>query len=275
MKCCKPLVLVMVIPVLFTIGGCSGKKKLKNRPAQYVSTEVMFQRGLDAMENRDLRKARQIFERIEFTAENRSSQEPLVRLALADATFYALDDLSLIDARSLYLDFVTLYGDHPKAPYAQLQAGVCSLKQVNHPSRDQAQTLEAIRDLREVTRRYPDSAYARIAREMIRRGQNNLAEHELIVARFYLKKKQYQASITRLREVLQKYPDSSCKDQVFFYLGKSLVLGGNDIEGRIYLDKLLEDYPGTEFAEEANKLLAARGDKTEPGGQDQSQGNRS
>jgi outer membrane protein assembly factor BamD len=261
----KSLILVMVLVILAGAAGC-GKKKRRRATQEYVATEALFQQGLELMEKRELRRARQVFERIEFTAENRTTLEPLVRLALADATFYALDDLSLIDARSLYLDFVTLYGDHPMAPYAQLQAGVCSLRQVNHPSKDQAQTLEAIRDLKEVVKRYPDSTYARIAGEMIGRGDWNLAEHEIIVARFYLKRKAYQACAQRLRGVLRRYPDFRGKDRIYFYLGKSLVLGGNDVEGRLYLDKLLADFPQTEFAEEAGKLLARKPAEPASGG---------
>ena len=56
--------------------------------------------------------------------------------------------LAYIDARQLYLDFVTLYGDHERAPYAQFQAGVCALAQANQPSKDQSQTYAAFADLR-------------------------------------------------------------------------------------------------------------------------------
>ena len=49
-----------------------------------------------------------------------------MRIGVADATFYQGHDLALIDARNLYLDFVTLNADHELAPYAQFQAGICS-----------------------------------------------------------------------------------------------------------------------------------------------------
>jgi len=201
-----------------------------------------------------------MLERVDFPDESRRrTYEPRVRLALADTTFYLGDQLSLIDARSLYLDFVTLYGDHPLAPYAQLQAGMCSLLQVNDPSRDQSQTLEAIRDLREVERRYPTSPYARVARLKIVEANANLAEHEFLVGRFYLKRKRYRAAAERFRTVLQRYPRYPEPEKIYFHLGKALVLEDNAEEGNLYLSKLVEDYPSSDYVKEARRLLPQGG----------------
>src|SRR6185503_20699399 len=105
----------------------------------------------------------------------------------------------------------------------QLQAGICSLKQVAHPSKDQTQTIVAITDLNEVVRRFPTSPYARAAQDRLRAAESRLAEHEVRVAQFYFKRKSYQAAAQRLRGVLQTYPAYQGKEQVYYYLGESLV----------------------------------------------------
>jgi outer membrane protein assembly factor BamD len=245
-----------------TGAGCASRRKAK-REVALATAEDLYRQGIAALEQRKLRDARTLLERIQYTAQDRPDLEPLVRLALADATFYLGDDVSLIEARAKYLDFVTLYGDHAQAPYAQFQAGVASLKQVNDPSRDQTQTETALADLREVARRWPGSPWVVAADQMIGVAQDNMAEHEYLVARFYAKRKKYQAAADRLRGVLDHYPRYAHKDEVYLLLGRALVKMNSTQEGLVYLDKLVADYPGTASAREAKKLLTELGGKPE------------
>ncbi len=240
---------------LLAVSGCAGRKGVV--PTSTLSAEAMYRQAMTLLEQRSLRKARTVLERIggQYTQKNRTVLEPLVRLALADVSFYEGTDLALIDSRALYLDFVTLYADHPLAPYAQLQAGVCSLRQASHPARDQSETLRAIADLRDVVRRYPDSKYARAARDKIDEAEMLLAEHEFLVGAFYLAKKKYQAAAQRFKTIIEQYPRYPEKEKLFFHLGQSLVLAADNVEGKVYLDRLLADYPDSEWAGRARKLL--------------------
>jgi outer membrane protein assembly factor BamD len=253
---------LVVVGLLVALGlgalGCGGSKRRERRAAefQFLTAESLYERAIEELSERKLRRARLALERIQFTAENRPNLEPLTRLALADVAFYAGDDLSLIEARSKYLDFVTLYGDHPMAPYAQFQAGMCSLEQVRDPSRDQSQTHVAINDLREVLRRYANSRYASAARGKLDVAEANLAQHEFQVGNFYMRRKAYPAAIQRYRAILDRYPRYTEREKVYFHLGQALVLGNNEAEGRIYLDKLITEYPEGEFAPEARRLLS-------------------
>lgn len=247
--------LCVLLLTLVVVADCAARRERKKQDAAILSPEALYGKAMVEMEGGNLRKAKLYLDRIQLTAESRPSIEPLVRLAVADLAFFTGDDISLIDARSKYLDFVTLYGDHPRAPYAQIQAGVCSLKQVRHPTRDQSQTLVAIGDLREVGRRYADSPYARVAAAFLKQTEASLGEHDYQVGRFYLRRKAYAAAVDRFRSVLDRYPAFSGKEKLYFHLGQALLLMHNDTEGRIYLDKLIAEYPDGEFAEEARKLL--------------------
>ncbi len=252
----RPVVIAIVLVLVIAASGCAKRKQRKQELGLLASAEETYAYALKTLDQRDFRRAKQYLQRVEFTAENRRELEPLVRLAIADLTYYKGDSLSLIEARALYQDFVTLYGDHPKAPYAQLQTGLCSLAQVNHPSRDQSQTQVAIADLRGVVDRYPNSPYVPIARLKIREAQSRLAEHDYLIGRFYIKKKAYQAGVERLRDVLVEYPDYDAKDKVYYWLGATMVRADNEIEGRLYLEKLVADYPTSEYVKKAREVLA-------------------
>ena len=222
----------------------------------FLPAEALYQRGVEKLAEDNLRRAKEDLERIQFTPENLQMLEPLVKLRLADVTFYRGDDLSLIDARTKYLDFVTLHGDHPLAPYSQFQAGICSLKQVGSTNEDQSQTHTALAEFREVLRRYPASSYASAAKGIITEAEGYLADHEFAVGQFYLKKKVYGAAAARFRNIIDRYPGYADKEKVYFGLGKALVLGEKPVEGRLYLDRVVDDYPDGPYAKDAAKLLA-------------------
>jgi len=253
----RTLAAVLSLAVLACGTGCAAKKrKTAKQAAEVLTAEAALAQVDTAMAHHQLRKAKTLLQKIQFTQAERPTYEPLVRLALADATYYLGDDLSLIEARSKYLDFVTLYADHPKAPYAQFQAGMSSVKQIFSASRDQAQTQVAIDDFKEIDRRWPDSAYARAARQFIGRGQDGLAEHEFLVGNFYWKKKSYQAATDRFTGLLERFPAYRQKDKVYYWLGRALMDARRPDEGRVWLDQVLNDYPRGKYAKPALTLLA-------------------
>lgn len=239
--------------VMLLVVGC-GKKD--PRLSEFLDAQERYDLGKQLIAEGELSPAIKVLSRVDpYDAPNRVEIEPLIRLALADATFYKGTSLAWIDARTLYQDFVTLYGDHKLAPYAKLQAGICVLLQIVHPSRDQSETYQAITDFREVEQRWPNSLYAGAARTMRIKAESNLAEHDILVGKFYEKRKQHLASSARFRGVLTEYPTYYDLETVYFLLGESL-LPGNTEEGKIYLSKVLADNPNSRYADQIRKLLA-------------------
>ena len=235
--------------------GCASKNKTTQVAG--LTPEQLYQRGVELLEEGKYLSSVETLQEIDwrFVGSNRNELEPLVKLALADATFYQDTIISLIDARQMYLDFVTLYGDHRLASYAQFQGGMCSLKQVRSPAKDQTETFAAFRDLRQVLRRYPNSLYARAAQDMIRRAEGSLAEHEFLIGRFYMKRKFYIAAQERFRNIIDRYPTYAQTEKVYFYLGRTLLLNDNEVEARIYLGKLISDFPDGNYVEQAQEAL--------------------
>ena len=102
----------------------------------------------------------------------------------------------------------------------------------------------------------PESDYADAADTMVKVAQNNLAAHELGVGRFYLKHDKHVAAIDRFRKVLTEYPDFPDKEAVYYALGRALLQTENQAEARIYLDKLVTDFPDGKYAEQARRALS-------------------
>ncbi len=135
------------------------------------------------------------------------------------------------------------------------QAGICSLSQVNAPSKDQTETYQAIRDLRSVESRFPDSKYAVAARLMRRVAEARLVDHELAVGRYYLKKEAYPSAIERFQKALGQFPDTTKTGDMFVAIGEAMMRSGDAEQGRFYLDRVIADYPGTPLETQARKVL--------------------
>ena len=133
---------------------------------------------------------------------------------------------------------------------------VCSLRQANHPSRDQTETQQAIVDLRRVRQQYPDSPYAVAAEDRIAQAESTLAEHEFVVGRFYLKRGAYPAAISRFERILERFPSYPNRDRLLYHLGKALIMGEKPDEARIHLERLQREFPAGDWAKEADVLIA-------------------
>lgn len=74
--------------------------------------------------------------------------------------------------------------------------------------RDQIYANDALENFAELMRRYPKSHYVADAQQRTVAIKNNLAMHEIHIARYYMKRKAYIAAVNRAKTVMEKYPRS-------------------------------------------------------------------
>ena len=94
---------------------------------------------------------------------------------------------------------------------------------------------------------------------MVHQAQHNLAEHSFTVGKFYLNRKAPMAAVQRFQEILDNYPYWREREKLYLYLGQAQLRAGNDTEARIYLDKLVTDFPNGEYRKTAQKELKKAG----------------
>ncbi|MGZ8241627.1 MAG: outer membrane protein assembly factor BamD, partial [Methylobacter sp.] len=71
--------------------------------------------------------------------------------------------------------------------------------------RDPGSARDAYENFADLIRRFPESKYVSDARQRMIALKNNLAMHEVHVARFYMKRKAYIAAVNRSSNVVEKY----------------------------------------------------------------------
>ncbi|MEE9218072.1 MAG: outer membrane protein assembly factor BamD [Acidobacteriota bacterium] len=178
-----------------------------------------------------------------------------MQITLADAYFHDGGTINLAEALARYTNFLAFNPLHARADYVQYQLAMCHFLQVYAPDKDQAQTRKALEEFRKTAALYPASAYAGEAEARIREGRRLLAEHEIVVGRFYAGRKAFKAAIERYKDVLDKYPRYEDKPGIYFDLAKALDRLGRTEEARAYLKLLVESYPEHEVNKSARSLL--------------------
>lgn len=249
-----PLRRTLAAALLSVSAACGGAGQVDLQALSSASDKIVWDAGQKALGKKDYEAARQYFRRIIDGFPN-STYQPASRLALADTYMQQGGSGSYVLAVAEYREFLTLFPSDPKADYAQFQAAEAYFRQRNSSDRDQTQTLQALEEYQRLLDVYPQSSYIETARERIRTCRQTLARHEFQVGYFYQRTRQaYRAAIARYQGLLTEYPDYERVDEVLYRLAECLATAGRTGEALPVLDRLLKEFPASEYVDEARKL---------------------
>ncbi|HUP46002.1 MAG TPA: outer membrane protein assembly factor BamD [Thermoanaerobaculia bacterium] len=219
-----------------------------------LSKEQIFERGEELFADRKWLRARTHFSHVYENFPN----DPLGRrslLRVADAFYRQGDPVSLVEAQYKYRDFLNRFPGSESADYAMLQIAMVAYKQMERPDRDQQKTREAVEKFGDMIRTYPRSPLRAEAEAKLAEALDRLASHEHIVARFYARRRSWNAAVQRLNFLIDTYPTYSQRDAAFFDLGHALARLGRDGEARLYFERVLLEFPQSSYADRAKRRL--------------------
>lgn len=114
--------------------------------------------------------------------------------------------------------FIKLHPRHPSVDYAYYLRGLASSSKIDNPLDivftinpallDPSSTRQSFDYFNQLITRFPDSRYVADSVLHMRELRVTLAEHDIHVARYYLKKHAYVAAAKRATQVLETYPQS-------------------------------------------------------------------
>jgi len=253
---------VLLTALLASTAGCksSGGSKTPDKITQELLTqpkEVLFEKGKALIAKKKYDQGRKYLNYVFETYPNETvGREAL--LLVADSYFQQKTAASYTEARYRYRDYLNRYPGAPNRDYARYQFAFCYDKEHETPDRDQTATREAIEQYRALIREFPDSGYSGAARERIRRLTDLLAEHDFGVGYFYLRKGSTAAALSRFVQVEQGFPDYASRDKLFFYQAQALSRLGRSGEAVAYYNRVLEEFPQSEFAKKARKEVGKK-----------------
>jgi outer membrane protein assembly factor BamD len=200
------------------------------------SAQKLYGEAKDRMANRDWAKAIKYLEKLEARYPyGRFAQQ--AQLEIAYAYWKENERASAIAAADR---FIKLYPDHASVDYAYYLKGLINFNENSGlfsrfadsdlSDRDPKATREAFDSFRELVTRFPKSKYADDGAARMRYLLNSLAQYEVQVARYYMRRGAYIAAANRAQFALKSYPQATATEEAVFIMVKAYdALGMEDL----------------------------------------------
>jgi outer membrane protein assembly factor BamD len=199
----------VLLALLASVAGCQSRGKV--REAKHATPESLYKNARKALTSNDyefsIKQYEALTARFPFSDESRQA-----RLDLIYVYYRKGENESATDAAE---QFLRENPTHPRVDYAWYMKGLIDFEKtpwaferwfgVDTAKRPPASLGAAISAFGTVVRQYPKSAYAHDAQRRMIYLRNRLAEYEINVARYYLKRGAYDAAALRAHRVIEQY----------------------------------------------------------------------
>ena len=199
------------------LAGCgdSAENLLRQQlPLEDFTAEQIYQRGEYELAQGDELEAAFYFAEVErLYPYSAFTQQSLLMQAFA--YHRARDYNSSRAAAQRFLDF---YPAAAQAAYVQYLLALSYYDQIDEVGRDQMLTIAALQEFRKLIETYPESDYTQTAKLKFDLAYDHLAGKEMEVGRYYLKRDNFNAAISRFRLVVEEFDTTSHVPEALYRL---------------------------------------------------------
>ena len=212
----------------------------------------IYKTGLSALEDENYKKAI-----IEF--DNLSLNHPFSSLAKKSdiMTAYSLYQNNEIKKSISKLKiFIEMNPNDEFSDYAHYLLAMCYYIQVSNQGRDPSLSIKALNSFMLIITKYPNSKYAKDSKLKIQYIKNSLANNELDIGKFYLKKNAPASSIKRFKSILLNYQNTSSIPETLYRLTEAFLMIGLKKEA-VKSDAVLKyNFPNSEWTNLSKSILS-------------------
>lgn len=201
-----------------------------------MSAERLYEVAAEKLADRDYQKAIDYYKKLESRYPN-GKYAAQAQLDTAYAYYKKEDAESCV---STVDRFIKLHPNHPNLDYAYYLKGVAYFKQrgliekatfQDISDRDPKILRQSFLAFKDLLTLYPETRYANDVAERMIYLKNKLADHELHVARHYMKIEAYVAAMNRAKYIIETYPDSAfIEESLVIMISAYDNLGMNDLK---------------------------------------------
>lgn len=248
--------------------GCATTEAVSPNALRYAEdARKAYEKGLASFLDRDWDDARALFLEVKRKyAYSRYAQ--LAELRLADIDF---EQEKYSAAITSYRAFAHDHRTSDSVPYARFRICKALYSQISdtillppQEERDQAATVDAYRELNSFLYDYPESKWRKDAHFMLVMVTGRLVRHELYVARYYIKRDNFDAAMRRILYALKNFEGSGLEPEALVLLAETYVKLKKPLEARAAIARVLDLYPGSPFTEPAKRFLDELDGKAPP-----------
>ncbi|HAS88770.1 MAG TPA: outer membrane protein assembly factor BamD [Desulfovibrio sp.] len=198
----KFLSIVLASFLILSLSGC-GVIDYYFLPKPEDTAQELYEAGVEAMSEKEFYDAAEYFSKLK----DRYPFSPYTvkaEISLGDAYFL---DKKYFDASEAYKEFAALHPGNEEIPYVLYQIGLSNFSLFSSIDRPQTNITEALEYFYRVEEAYPDTQYAKSAKEYIVKCRRSLADHELYVADFFWRSSKFGSAWKRYVYVVRNFKD--------------------------------------------------------------------
>jgi len=184
---------------------------------------------------------------------------PEARRAIVMAAYSYYKGGKLPEAVASAERYTTMHPGTKEAPLAHHIIASSYFDQMKTPDRDQEATRKALKQLKTLKTRYPDSSYAKKADNRIRLAEDMLAAHEMEIGRYYVDKKNMVAAINRFKVVVTDYQTTAHVEEALYRLTAAYLALGVTPEAQNAAAVLGHNFPNSKWYKDSFALLQEQG----------------
>jgi len=203
----KGITVVTTALVVAALAGCASKKGQSSEEYFDAANESFRMGALDIA----IDQFNELLDQHPFSEHSEEAE-----LKIAHAYYLAGDYPEAVVALT---DFQRRHPTSPNLPFVGYYLGMCYVRQMNTIDRDQTAARNAHTYFLTVSRQYPDSPFAELARERLAECRERLAAHDLYVANFYKQRENFRAAEARMLTLASRYEGTPAAADALMELG--------------------------------------------------------
>ncbi len=230
-----PLRLALMVCLLATLSACSWFHKERSLPeTETLAVAALYKTAHQYMVDGNYFKAEQYYKRL--TA--RFPFGPYSEQARLDLAYTLYKANKPDDAYAAVDRFIRTYPAQRHIDYAYYLRGLINFDRdagfldrwfgTHDAQRDPSYLQKSFNDFSQLLQRYPDSRYAENARQRMVYLRNQLAQHELNVAMYYLRRHACVGAATRSKYIIEHYQTSPQTGDALAIMAKCYTALGQD-----------------------------------------------
>ena len=245
---------LIAVAITVSLSGCGLLPEVQDETAGW-SAQKLYSAAKDNLNEGDFEKAIKLYE----TLEARYPYGRYAQQAQLEIAYSYYKDNEPISAIAACDRFIKLHPNHPNVDYAFYLKGLANfvedeslLSQISSQDmaeRDPKAARDSFLSFKELITRFPESKYAADAQASMKYLVNAIAQNEVFVAKYYLKREAYIAAANRAKSVVNSYPEAPAVEEALAVMVVAYdKLGINDLRDDT-LKVLKLNYPKSKYAQ--------------------------
>jgi len=188
-----------------------------------------------------------------LTVETQYPASPWAADALVMAAYSQYMDDDFAGAILTADRFMRFHPGHSDVPYVLYLRGMCYYRQVSDVRREPGMSVYALQQFQQLVDRFPNSAYAKNAKNKIAILKNYIAGKVMYSARVDMRKENWASAITKLQSIITDAQETVMTAEAMYRLTQAYTAIGFPEQAQGYAEMLKLNFPDNEWTKKLDK----------------------